>query len=75
MASAAGEQVKTVRPGGIASAFCVPASSTSMPSVSNWILTAVSELTASTMNITSGYFLLSAANSANGLMTPVEVSL
>ena len=33
------------------------------------------ELTASTMNITSGYFFFSAAISASGLMTPVLVSL
>src|SRR5205085_8551150 len=36
---------------------------------------AVSELTESTMNITSGYFFLSCAISASGLITPVEVSL
>src|SRR5271156_4231447 len=46
-----------------------------MPSSSNLIGSAVSELTASTMNITSGYFFLSAAISASGDMTPVEVSL
>src|SRR5437660_357541 len=75
LASAAGEQVNSAMPGGNASAFCVPASNTSMPSVSNSILAAESELTASTMNITSAYFLLSAAMSASGLITPVEVSL
>ena len=53
----------------------VPASSTSMPSASKSILIALNELTASTMNITSGYFLLSAAISASGLIVPVEVSL
>ena len=37
--------------------------------------TALIELTESTMNMTSGYFFLSAAISASGLMTPVEVSL
>ena len=40
--------------GGIAQAFCVPASKTSMPSASVSILTPVIELTLSTMNITSG---------------------
>jgi len=58
-----------------ANAFCVPASSTSMPSWSKFSGTAVMELTASTMNITSGYFFLSAAISASGDITPVEVSL
>src|SRR6266481_8496827 len=46
-----------------------------MPISSNFSGTAVIELTASTMNITSGYFFLSAAISASGLITPVEVSL
>ena len=32
LASAAGEQANTARPGGMAKAFCVPASNTSMPS-------------------------------------------
>jgi hypothetical protein len=46
-----------------------------MPSSSNGIFVAVSELTASTMNITSGYFFFSFAMSASGLITPVDVSL
>src|SRR5882757_11582824 len=46
-----------------------------MPNSSNLIGSAVSELTASTMNITSGYFFLNAAISASGDMVPVEVSL
>ena len=46
-----------------------------MPSASKSIFVAVMELTASTMNMTSGYFFLSAAISASGLITPVEVSL
>src|SRR5580692_1418264 len=46
-----------------------------MPNSSNLIGSAVIELTASTMNITSGYFFLSAAISASGLITPVDVSL
>ena len=75
LASAAFEQVKMDVPGGRANAFCVPASSTSMPSASNSIYVAVMELTESTMNMTSGYFFLSAAISAIGLITPVEVSL
>ena len=36
---------------------------------------AVRELTASMMNITSGYFRLRAAISSSGLMVPVLVSL
>src|SRR3954447_10867271 len=75
LASAAGEQVNTASPGGMANAFCVPASNTSMPSASNSIFVALSELTASTMNITSGYFFLSAAISVSGDIVPVEVSL
>ena len=75
LASAAEEQVNTARPGGNASAFWVPASNTSRPSASNSIRAAESELTASTMNITSGYFFLSPAISTSGLMVPVEVSL
>ena len=62
-------------PGGNAHAFCVPASNTSMPSASVSIFTPVIELTASTMNITSGYFFITAAISGNGFITPVEVSL
>jgi hypothetical protein len=46
-----------------------------MPSSSNLIGSAVNELTASTMNMTSGYFFFSAAISASGLIVPVEVSL
>src|SRR6201747_2628641 len=46
-----------------------------MPSSSNLMGSAVKELTASTMNITSGYFFLSAAISASGDIVPVEVSL
>ena len=46
-----------------------------MPSASNPSGTAVIELTASTMNITSGYFALSAAISASGDIVPVLVSL
>ena len=46
-----------------------------MPSSSNLNGTALMELTASTMNMTSGYFFLSAAISPIGLITPVEVSL
>src|SRR5882672_10187451 len=75
LASAAGEQTNTVKPGGSAKAFCVPASNTSMPSSSNLSGTVVIELTASTMNITSAYFFLSAASSGSGLITPVLVSL
>src|ERR1019366_6677398 len=74
-ARAAGEQTKMAVPGGRANAFCVPASSTSIPNSSNLSGTALIELTESTMNITSGYFCLSAAISVIGLMTPVEVSL
>ena len=69
------EQTKMAVPGGRANAFCVPASNTSMPSSSNLSGTALIELTESTMNITSGYFCLSAAISLIGLITPVEVSL
>ena len=46
-----------------------------MPSLSNSIFTPESELTLSTMNITSGYLALSSAISARGLITPVDVSL
>ena len=62
-------------PGGKAKAFWVPANKTSTPSSSKAMGTPVMELTESTMNMTSGYFFLSAAISASGLMTPVEVSL
>src|SRR5947207_298356 len=75
LASAAGEQANTVIPGGNASAFWVPASNTSIPRASHSTLVAESELTESTMNITSGYFFLRAAIAASGFMTPVEVSL
>src|ERR1035441_3150905 len=74
-ARAAGEQTKMAVPGGMAKAFCVPASNTSMPNSSNLSGTALMELTESTMNITSGYFCLSAAISVIGLITPLEVSL
>ena len=72
---AAGDATNTANPGGIAKAFCVPASNTSMPNSSNLIGTPVIELTASTMNITSGYFFFSSAISASGLIVPVDVSL
>ncbi len=46
--SASCEQAKTERPGGSASAFCTPASSTSMPSLSISIGTAENEDTEAT---------------------------
>ncbi len=46
-----------------------------MPSSSNGIFIAVNEETVSTMNCTSGYFLITAAMSQSGFIVPVLVSL
>ncbi len=46
-----------------------------MPNLSTSILAPPKELTASTQNITSGYFFITSAISLTGFIIPLEVSL
>jgi hypothetical protein len=74
-ASARDETAATVRPAGSANAFWSPARQTSIRHASTGIFVPAIEETASTRNVTSGYFCRTVAISSRRFRTPVEVSL
>ena len=69
------ETERNDRPGGRAKAFCEPLMSTSMPSSSFLMGIALSELTVSTMAITSGNSRITFISAGRSLMQPQDVSL